>query len=122
MEFYENLNSARRVSEAMQEQAKRHNEMLAAAQRENEHRQKVDGAQLQTAEELKSLREKFEQSQKEQDENLRKQQEQHEIEMENQAKESRFNKRLAIGSIIVAVISAIFGGASLVVSVIALRG
>lgn len=48
--------------------------------------------------------------------------EQYKADQKEQAKESRFNKRLAIGSIIVAVISAIFGGASLIVAVIALRG
>ena len=55
-------------------------------------------------------------------EDLHKFVEQYKVDQKEQAKESRFNKRLAIGSIIVAVISAIFGGASLVVSVIALRG
>lgn len=55
-------------------------------------------------------------------EDLHKFVEQYKADQKEQAKESRFNKRLAIGSIIVAVISAIFGGASLVVSVIALRG
>ena len=55
-------------------------------------------------------------------EDLHKFVEQYEADKKEQAKESRFNKRLAIGSIIVAVISAIFGGASLIVSVIALRG
>ena len=64
----------------------------------------VENAQLRSSEDLHKFVEQYKADQKE------------------QAKESRFNKRLAIGSIIVAVISAIFGGASLVVSVIALRG
>lgn len=64
----------------------------------------VENAQLRSSEDLHKFVEQYKADQKE------------------QAKESRFNKRLAIGSIIVAVISAIFGGASLVVAVIALRG
>ena len=74
----------------------------AAASQESKHI--VENAQVRSSEDLHKFVERYEADQKE------------------QAKESRFNKRLAIGSIIVAVVSAIFGGASLVVAVIALRG
>lgn len=74
---------------------------VAASQ---ESKRIVENAQVRSSEDLHKFVERYEADQKE------------------QAKESLFNRRLAIGSIVVAVISAIFGGASLVVAVIALRG
>lgn len=67
--------------------------------------------QLRYAEDLKQLRQQFEESQQKQ-----------EIKDREQAKENRSNKRIAILSVIVAIVSAAFGGASLIVSVIALLG
>lgn len=60
------LNSARRVNEVLQAQAKRQDEVIAASQAECKRRENVDNAQLQTAEELRKLREQFEQSQRQQ--------------------------------------------------------
>ncbi len=60
---------------------------------------------------MKQLRQQFEESQQKQ-----------EIKDREQAKENRSNKRIAILSVIAAIVSAAFGGASLIVSVIALRG
>lgn len=67
--------------------------------------------QRRYAEDLNQLRQQFEESQQKQ-----------EIKDREQAKENRSNKRIAILSVIVAIVSAAFGGASLIVSVIALLG
>lgn len=103
MDWHDNsLNSARRVNEVLQAQAKRQDEMIAASQAECKRRENVDNAQLQTAEELRKLREQFEQSQRE------------------QARETEESRELAIKSYKVSVAAAVFGGASFVAAFITL--
>ena len=57
------------------------------------------------AQDLRKLREQFEQSQKENDENLRKQQEQHDIEWQAQIRENRFNRVCNVIAILIAAAS-----------------
>lgn len=64
--FYDRLNSASQVSKVMEEQANRHNEMLAAAQAEHKRQEKVDNAQLDSAENIRKMLEMMEANQKEQ--------------------------------------------------------
>ena len=70
-----------------------------------------DRPNFEALQELAQLRRQFEESQRKQ-----------EIKDREQAKENKLNKRIAILSVIVAIVSAAFGGASLIVSVISLLG
>ena len=62
-------------------------------------------AEEEASEDLRELREKFEQSQKEHCEVLHKLQEQHDAEMRDQAKENRFNRVCNVIAILIAAAS-----------------
>ena len=64
-----------------------------------------DCSQEAASEDLRELREKFEQSQKEHCEVLHKLQEQHDAEMRDQAKENRFNRVCNVIAILIAAAS-----------------
>lgn len=102
MSSYDNLNSARRVSEAMEEQTKRQSELLAAAQVEHKRQEKIGNAQLDSAEDLRRMLEMMEADQKE------------------QAEENKKNRELALKSYKVSLAAAIFGGASFLAAFITL--
>lgn len=102
MNLYDMPNSASQISKVMEEQAKRHNEMLAAAQAEHKHQEKIGNAQLDSAEDLRRMLEMMEADQKE------------------QAEENKKNRELALKSYKVSLAAAIFGGASFLAAFITL--
>lgn len=66
VDFYDTLNSASRVSEAIEDQTRRRNELFAAAQAEHKRQEKIGNAQLDSAEDLRRMLEMMEANQKEQ--------------------------------------------------------
>lgn len=102
MNLYDKPNSASQISKVMEEQAKRHNEMLAAAQAEHKRQEKIGNAQLDSAEDLRRMLKMMEADQKE------------------QAEENKKNRELALKSYKVSLAAAIFGGASFLAAFITL--
>ena len=102
MNFYEMPNSALQLNKMAEQQARLHNEIISNEQIIRERREKLDKANLDSAEDLRRMLEMMEADQKE------------------QAEENKKNRELALKSYKVSLAAAIFGGASFLAAFITL--
>ena len=102
MDRFSGVNSARRLNQVVDEWAKQQREAEAVVRERQKRSEELENAQMGSAEDIRKMLEMMEANQKE------------------QAAEIQKNHRVTVISIVVAVVSAVFGAASFFVALIAL--
>lgn len=102
MDRFSGVNSARRLNQVVDEWAKQRREAEAVVRERQKRSEELENAQMSSAEDIRKMLEMMEANQKE------------------QAAEIQKNHRVTVISIVVAVVSAVFGAASFFVALIAL--
>lgn len=102
MDRFSGMNSASRLNKVADEWAKQQREAEAVERERQKRREELENAQMGSAEDIRKMLEMMQANQKE------------------QAVEIQKNHRITVVSIVVAVVSAVFGAASFFVALIAL--
>lgn len=102
MDRFSGMNSASRLNKVADEWAKQQREAEAVERERQKRREELENAQMGSAEDIRKMLEMIQANQKE------------------QAVEIQKNHRITVVSIVVAVVSAVFGAASFFVALIAL--
>ena len=102
MDRFSGVNSGRRLNQVVDELAKQQREAEAVVRERQKRSEELENAQMGSAEDIRKMLEMMEANQKE------------------QAAEIQKNHRVTVISIVVAVVSAVFGAASFFVALIAL--
>ena len=107
MDRFSGVNSARHLNQVVDELAKQQREAEAVVRERQKRSEELENAQMGSAEDIRKMLEMMEANQKEQA-------------IESKKTKIQKNHRVTVISIVVAVVSAVFGAASFFVALIAL--